>query len=114
LVQTGLRLEQQPAQDMLDIVHYLFESDAIGEKEVQDAKTKLRRTIYGQLYQRTYTWGDASGGREFGTQDVASGDFYSGRGSGTPGLSHKPYVPPTPVNAASARPYGTVLDAPLG
>ena len=97
---------------MLDIVHYLFESEAVGEKEVQDAKTKMRRAIYGQLYGRTYTWGDASAGREFGTQEVASGSVVAG-GSAS-GLTHKPYIPPTPVNANSAKPYGNVLDAPLG
>jgi hypothetical protein len=103
---------------MLDILHYLFETDAVGEKEEQDAKSKLRRTLYTQLYQRPYTWGDASGGREYGTQEVASGEVYSGgvskSGSGAPGMTHKPYIPPTPVNANAAKPYGNVLDAPLG
>jgi hypothetical protein len=99
---------------MLDIVHYLFESDSLGEKEEQDAKLKMRRSIYGQLYQRPYTWGGgtADGGHEFGTQEVASGAVYAG--GTTPQLTHKPYIPPTPVNADSAKPYGNVLDAPLG
>jgi len=92
---------------MLDIVHYAFEIDALAEKEVHEAKTKMRRMLYGQLYGRTYTWGDATAsGSEFGTQEVASG------GGST--LTHKPYVPPTPVNAASPKPFGNALDAPLG
>jgi hypothetical protein len=97
---------------MLDIVHYAFETDAIGEKEMHDAKSRMRKILYGQLYGRSYNWGDstASGG-EFGTQQVASGDVNAG---GTPELSHKPYIPPTPVNANAAKPYGNVLDAPLG
>jgi hypothetical protein len=99
---------------MLDIVHYLFESDSIGEKEEQDAKTRMRRSIYGQLYKRPYTWGSGveqeSADGEWGSQEV-------GRpvtNDGAPVLTHKPYVPPTPVNAAAAKPFGNVLDAPLG
>ena len=100
-----------PAQDMLDVIHYYFETDSVGEKEMQDAKLSMRRTLYGQLYDRPYTWGNETGG-EFGTQQVASGDTYGG--GSAPQLTHKPYVPPTPVNAASPKPFGTVLDAPLG
>jgi hypothetical protein len=103
-----------PAQDMLDVLHYLFESDAIATEEEQDAKHRLRTTLYTQLYDRKYTWNvgrssrDASGSsREFGTQEVGSS-------AGTSELTHKPYIPPTPVNAASPNPYGNVLDAPLG
>ena len=102
-----------PAQDMLDVLHYLFESDSLVEKETQDAKVKMRRTIYGQLYERSYRWGsDTADGRDFGTQEVASGermDF-----SEPPRLTHKPYIPPTPIDATAAKPFGNVLDAPLG
>jgi hypothetical protein len=97
---------------MLDVVHYYFETDAVGEKEGQDAKVKLRRILYGQLYQRPYTWGEESGAdTAFGSQEVASGDYVAG---GAPELTHKPYIPPTPVNADSVKPFGAALDAPLG
>lgn len=109
-MQTGLRLERMPAQDMLDIVHYFFESDSLGEKETQEAKAKMRHTIYGQLYDRSYTWGNDVE-QEFGTQEVLGAD---GGGGGTSGLTHKSYIPPTPVNANAAKPFGSVLDAPLG
>jgi hypothetical protein len=102
-----------PAQDMLDVLHYLFESDAIGEEEVQKAKHRLRTNLYTQIYDRAYTWdvgqggpSDASG-HAYGTQEVGSS-------AATTQLTHKPYIPPTPVNAASPTPYGNVLDAPLG
>lgn len=102
-----------PAQDMCDVVHYYFENDNLAEKEMQDAKIKMRRVLYGQLYKRSYSWGsDDMGDREFGSQEVASGDVYAG--GGEPRMTHKPYIPPTPVNADSAKPYGGVLDAPLG
>ncbi len=107
-----MRLERMPAQDMLDVLHYLFESDAIGTEEEQDAKHRLRSTLYGQLYERDYSWDvgrksqDASG-QEFGTQEVGGSPTHAR-------LTHKPYIPPTPVNADSVMPYGNVLDAPLG
>ena len=99
---------------MLDVIHYLFESDAIGEEEEQDAKHRLRTILYTELYERTYTWqggsrgsGRNASGQEFGTQEV-------GGVGATAARRHKPYIPPTPVNAARPMPYGSVLDAPLG
>jgi hypothetical protein len=105
---------------MLDVLHYLFESDSIDEKETQDAKRKMRGTIYTQLYDRPYTWGNDSGGRAFGTQETASGEYdfapesSSSSEPGAPKLTHKPYIPPTPVDPTSAKPFGNVLDPPLG
>jgi len=102
-----------PAQDMLDVVHYCFENDNLGEKETQEAKTKMRQILYGQLYKRSYTWGgDNTADGEFGSQEAADGDHYSG--GTTTRLKHKPYIPPTQVNANSVKPFGNVLDAPLG
>ena len=113
-----------PAQDMLDIVNYCFESDSLDEKETADAKRKMRGTIYTQLYDRPYRWGSSAEDGEFGTQDVASGDVYSDSApsssaasapsSGAPRLTHKPYIPPTPVDPTSAKPFGNVLDPPIG
>jgi len=106
-----------PAQDMFDVLHYLFESDSIVEKETQDAKRKMRSIIYDQLYDRPYTWGNDTG-HEFGTQETASGHVYTDRGaptdtSATPKLTHKPYIPPTPVDPTSPMPFGNVLDPPM-
>jgi len=96
---------------MLDIIHYLFESDSLDEEETQKAKLRMRRTVYKVLYLRNYTWQDDEDEyREFGTQDVNSNPM-GGRNNE---LSHKGYVPPTPVNADSPLPFGHVLDAPLG
>ena len=104
---------------MLDVLHYYFETECVGEKETLDAKKRMRRTLYGQLYGRTYRWGDDVGGEaEFGTQSADThyaNATAANRGvSGGPAITHKPYIPPTPVNADAHNPYGTVLDAPLG
>jgi hypothetical protein len=34
--------------------------------------------------------------------------------TGTQTFKHKSYMPPTPMNADAANPFGSVLDAPLG
>jgi hypothetical protein len=100
---------------MLDVVHYLFESDSLAEKEMQDAKTRMRRSIYGNLYDRSYTWGEDTYD-DYGGQEASGGArAYQGNdAAGPPRMTHKPYTPPTPVNAASPKPFGNVLDAPIG
>jgi hypothetical protein len=124
-VECGDRLEERPVEDMLDIVHYFFECDVFTTPEEHQARTSVRQLLYRELYGREYAGGgDAAstgdGGREFGTQEVASGDFYvpeqvrSPAAPGAPKLTHKPYIPPTPVDPTSAKPFGNVLDAPLG
>jgi len=109
---------------MLDIVHYFFECDVFTTAEEHQARTSVRQLLYRDLYGREYTGGgsaDSAGGvREFGTQEVASGDFFAAEQvtapttPGGPVLTHKPYIPPTPVDPTSAKPFGNVLDAPLG
>lgn len=96
---------------MLDIIHYLFESDSLDDEETSKAKLKMRRTLYKVLYMRRYTWQEGEGEyRDFGTQEISANPS----GGRSTELSHKPYVPPTPVHADSPLPYGNVLDAPLG
>ena len=114
-MECGLRLELLPAQDMFDITHYFFETDNLGTKEEQDAKLDMRRMLYSELYNRPYSWMESAStgrradggqaGQEFGTQEV---------GGAPKQLTHKPYVPPTPIDAAAAKPFGDLLDAPLG
>jgi hypothetical protein len=126
-VECGDRLEEKPVEDMLDIVHYFFECDVFTTAEEHQARTSVRQLLYRELYGREYTFDDSadSGVREFGTQEVASGDFFPATqvtadqfgattASGGPKLTHKPYIPPTPVDPTSAKPFGNVLDAPLG
>jgi len=118
-VECGLRLELLPAQDMFDITHYFFETDNLGTKEEQDAKLDMRRMLYRDLYDRPYSWmegastgsgkGKNAGGQaaqDFGTQEVG--------GAPTKQLSHKPFVPATPMDPSAAKPFGDLLDAPLG
>lgn len=101
------------AHDMLDVLHYYFEQDSVGEEDLQKAKTRMREELYTRLYKRPYSWGNAGGPeREFGTQEIGTDGFHNK--SGQPELTHKPFVPTTKFNPDAARPYGTLLDPPLG
>ena len=109
----GLRLEEQPIDDMLDMLHYLFESDSLTDEDVDKAKRRMRQQIYKLLYLRDYTWQDGADDtryREFGTQDAG----VDPTGGTAPKFEHKPYIPPTPMSDNPALPFGNVLDAPLG
>lgn len=109
LVDSGTRLETLPLSDMCDILHYYFEDDILVEESVGQAKTQLRGRIYNKLYLRPYTWGvNEQPEKEFGTQEVGSNGFRD-----QPVLEHKGYVPPTPFDPTSKRPYGMLLDPPL-
>lgn len=116
-MECGFRLERLPAEDMLDVLHYFFEQDCLGEKEAQEAKLSMRRMIYRDLYDRPYRWQDDSvGDDQWGTTVVANDGKPGNVTSITnaPGHTHKPFIRPTPMNADAAKPFGSVLDAPMG
>lgn len=109
-MESGNRIERLPLNDMCDVLHYYFEVESVVDSEFADARQEVRGQLYGKLYGRKYTWGaNRSSTREFGTQEVGMDPA-----SGVPELEHKPYVPPTPFDPSSTRPYGSLLDAPLG
>jgi len=106
-------------EDMLDVIHYFFETDTIGEKEMMDAKRDMRRMLYREFYDRTYTWGEGSITDDQWGQQASDDRYYVGRSASasstsTPGITHKPYIPPTPMNADAPLPFGKALNAPLG
>jgi hypothetical protein len=92
-----------PAQDMLDVLHFYFEGDILGEEQVQKAKQHMRHTIYTQLYKRPYTWmvdGMTTQRGEFGTQEVGATGFHDQQP-----LTHKGYTPPTQFDPTAKRPF---------
>lgn len=121
-MECGYRLERLSMEDMLDVVHYVFETDSIGEKEELDARRSMRSMLYRELYGRAYTWGQTTTtADEWGTNvTTANGRAYVDKSSspsvpaGPPVLEHKPFIPPTPVNADAPLPFGNALDPPMG
>lgn len=102
---------------MLDVLHFFFEEDAnVSSGEQAEARDKMREAIYRDLYKQTYKYGlSSSRVNDFSALDDPYGDDMP-----TPvdplarSGDVKPYVPPTAFDSTSSRPFGTVLDAPLG
>jgi hypothetical protein len=113
----GLKLSGMEASDMLDVLHYFFEDDMnYSTGEQAEARDKTRSSIYRELYGGSYKYSTgankdrirASDSVDFTPeQDAAISPFESQKDS-------KPYVAPTPFDPSSAKPFGKVLDAPLG
>ena len=98
--------------EMLDVIHYYMESDfMVSSAEQAEARDKARSIIYKSLYHYEYRYApktkgfsqtNASGSEEnFGDFDPEKGPT-------------KSYVPPTDFNPDSEKPFGDVLDAPIG
>lgn len=99
---------------MLDVLHYLFESDFdMSTAEQMDAKDKVRDIIYRDFYEKSYKYGSKkkSANYDYGLDDLDDPVNLE------PIISKetKPYFPPTPFNPDAANPFGGVLrEAPLG
>jgi hypothetical protein len=118
---SGVRLQDLDMSDMLDVIHYIFESDSlsISSSEHADAKDAVRSTIYEDLYNRSYDYGSKKKGSDFSNIDAPLGDFdddlpvpvdpFERAGNAPP----KPFVPATRMDENSLLPFGGVLDAPL-
>ncbi len=111
-----------PATDMLDVIHYFFEDDLnYSTPEQAEARDKMRSSLYGQLYQTTYKYATGAGSKTSRAKDFSVDDEIQPVelkerkiDSFNPAAPPKPYVAPTQVNENAARPFGNVLDAPLG
>jgi len=97
---------------MLDVLHYYMETDfRVSSAEQAEARDKARSIIYKSLYNKEYRFGKSNKGY---SQPTASG-FESSFDDGDPLKGPtKSYVPPTDFNADSGKPFGDILDAPLG
>jgi hypothetical protein len=93
---------------MLDVLHFFFEEDSrysSGDqaKAVEALRTSLYETMYHTKYRYT-TNNSGNSNRSFNS----GGDFNFDSGE------TKSYIPPTDFNPNSGRPFGEVLEAPLG
>lgn len=116
-----MRLASMEATDMLDAIHYLFEEDVMFVSSEQLAyKDAFRKNIYRELYKSDYIY-VAKSDDNFGL-DTLEGPLDS-VDEPVPGekinvfspreKTAKPYVPPTSVSADDAKPFGSILDAPI-
>ncbi len=99
--------------DMLDVLHYYMETDFnVSTAEQAEARDKARSIIYKSLYQKEYRF--SSSKKEGFSQTNASGIEEDFQPFGSEKGPTKSYVPPTDFNPDSEKPFGDVLDAPLG
>jgi hypothetical protein len=109
--------------DLLDALHYMFEDDlAPSTGEQQEARMANRERIYTQLYENpSYEWAvkdKQRSGDDFSSAaprvTTAAGQTVLPGMPDVPEYTHKDYIPPTDFNPDAAKPFGDVLDAPLG
>lgn len=100
---SGVRLKKLEASEMVDVIHAMYEDDNTVTNEVEyRVKHAVRKNLYSVAYDREYRFGDVDSTSEYADAD------------GVQVTASKPYIPPTQVNADSARPYGAALDSPVG
>lgn len=112
----GLQLADMPAKDMLDVFHYFLEEDLnFSTVEQAEARDKTRASVYRNLYNREYKFGrqGTAAGRTYISEDVVQSEEAPIEPF-SPSIQTKPYTPPTQFNPDSIKPFGSVLDGPLG
>jgi hypothetical protein len=117
-----MRLANIEASDMLDVIHYLFEQDVLFVSGEQVAyKDTFRKNLYENLYNSTYKYAnkselDGSYGMDALDAPLAEAPIEEDkiRVFSPREKTAKPYTPPTEVKADDIKPFGSVLDAPIG
>lgn len=108
---------------MLDTIHYYFEDDLnMSTAEQAEAKDKTRSAIYRDFYGRPYAHATGISAKGNNSQAAsATIDFDEEVEMDAPidpfspsKQPTKPYVAPTNFDPGAAKPFGGVLDAPMG
>jgi hypothetical protein len=104
--------------EMLDVLHYYMEEDYnLSSGDQIDARSKLRKTIYKLMYNKEYVFGTSSSANTSPVManGLADTDPYDDVVPVDPIKGPtKSFVPPTDFNPDLVKPFGDVLDAPLG
>jgi hypothetical protein len=110
----GLQLSGMDMSDMLDVIHVILEDDITSAQSGEhiDAKDKVRTLFYREFYDKTYILANKSSNRSYVNLDLPLDEEIKPFDPKTP--ERKPYFPPTQINEDSVKPFGDVLDAPLG
>jgi hypothetical protein len=110
----GLDLKELEVSDMLDVVHYLFEEDAVISSEAEfETKNNARDIIYETVYERKFAYSSKKK-KDF---DEYSSEPFDKDGNYVPSTTNyvKPYIPPTNFDPDASNPYSGVLrETPLG
>ena len=103
---------------MVDVIHFLFEEDSTySSAEQAESRSDMRTNLYKNLYGRPYRYIHPNSKKKFdntyGAYE-APDDFEDLAPVNPIKKSSKPFVPATPVSENPVKPFGNILDAPLG
>lgn len=104
---------------MVSILHFFFEEDNhYTSEESAKSRSSLREAFYRDLYNKEYRYRyvgskENQKSEDFGTFSDDQADALSINPFNPKEKETKPYIPPTPVDANSASPFGGVLDGPM-
>lgn len=113
---------------MLDVIHYLFEDDALASPtgEHMQAKDSVRQMMYRDFYKKEYKYASLSTSYNgVRMSDDIRNEELSLEGENAPvplnprdpqtgAFKPKGYIQPSRVNYDSPKPFGSAIDAPLG
>ena len=104
---------------MLDVLHYYFEEDYMSVSLEESQRTSaVRETVYQNMYGREYPYALGNGEAktsQYDFGDPEDEDYEDDLADIDPFKpAAKPYTPATKVNPEAAKPFGNILDAPLG
>jgi hypothetical protein len=123
----GLKLSSMEASDMLDVIHYYFECDLdLSTAEQAKSRDSTRELIYSDMYGRPYKYANGSGNSiQPGSKiydEGSAGDYSDGIDADDEDI--KPFNPRTEkvlpnlgytkFDPDAPKPFGNILDAPLG
>lgn len=112
----GLHLGEMEASEMLDVLHVLFEEDftSLVSAEQVDAKTRVRKVIYQDFYNKKYTHGTSKDDYLYDESLDKNIDYSDIKPFDPKEATRKPFIPATVVDADSVKPFGKNIDTPLG
>lgn len=112
---------------MVDVLHYFFEEDMnYSTGEQAEAHSETRTRLYRNMYDVEYLYAPKTKKKQngsFGNNlpadfDPETAPFDDEEAAPQPfsprAEKPKAYVPPTTVNPSSSKPFGDLLDSPLG
>ncbi len=107
---------------MLDVIHYFFEEDlGMKTQEELNAKNGMRKSMYENMYDNEYgllvpkTKNNASANDfDFDEEDDEDFEIDEPIQPFNPRKNSKSFVPPTPLKEDSIKPFGDILDSPIG
>jgi hypothetical protein len=117
---SGVQLLDLGASDLVDVLHYMYETDLFSAgADLQEAKDSARNIIYEQMYEREYIYSTT----QSRTQDYSllepplNDDGPLPEPLNPRAMGKRPtksFTPATKFHPDAANPYLGVLDAPLG